>query len=57
MERQIKESTLAQFIPKLDKRKITKAMEKNNSKFAPKCRAFHILNKDIEDVVTKSTQI
>lgn len=32
-------------------------MEKKKSKFSSKYRDFHILTKNIEDVVTKSTQI
>ena len=32
-------------------------MEKHKSKFSLKCRDFHILNKKIEDVVTKITSI
>ena len=39
----------------LDKRMIPKAMEKHKSNYPPKYRFFHILKKNIEDVVTKST--
>ena len=54
MEKEIRESTLAQVMPKLSKGKITKANKKNGNKFSPKYRAFNILQNNIEDVVKKS---
>ena len=41
----------------LDKKMIAKAMKRHKSKFSPKHKAFYILKKNIEDVVTKSTSI
>ena len=55
MEKEIRESTLACVMPKLTKGKITQANKKYGSKFAPKYRAFNILQNNIEDVVKKST--
>ena len=43
MERDIRESTLARVMPDLRKGQITKASKKYASKFAPKYRAFSIL--------------
>ena len=57
MEKDIRESTLARVMPDLSKGQITKASKKYASKFAPKYRAFSILQNQIEDVVKKSTQI
>ena len=57
MERDMRESTLARVMPDLSKGQITKASKKYASKFAPKYRAFSILQNQIEDVVKKSTQI
>ena len=42
-------------MPKLTKGQITKANKKNGGRFAPKYRAFNILQNNIEDVVKKST--
>ena len=55
MEKEIRESTLARVMPELTKGKITKANKKHGIKFAPKYRAFNILQNNIEDVVKKST--
>ena len=55
MEKEIRESTLSCFMPKLTKDQITKANKKHGSKFAPKYKAFNILQNNIEDVVKKST--
>ena len=44
-------------MPDLTKGQITKASKKYARKFAPKYRAFSILQNQIEDVVKKSTQI
>lgn len=57
MEKEIREYTLAQVMLDLLKGKITKANKKHGSKFAPKYRAFNILQNKIENVVTKSTQM
>lgn len=57
MEKEIRESTLAQVMPDLTKGQITKANNKYSGKFTPKYRAFSILQNKIEDVVKKSTQI
>ena len=55
MEKEIREFTLAQVMPNLARGKITKANRKHGGKFAPKYRAFNILQNKIEDVVNKST--
>ena len=57
MEKEIRESTLAQVMPELTKGQITKASKKHGRKFSPKYRAFNILQNNIEDVVNKSTKI
>lgn len=57
MEKEIRESTLAQVMLELTKGQITKANKKHGSKYAPKYRAFNILQNKIKDVVTKSTQM
>ena len=57
MEREIRESTLDHVIPDLTKGQVSKANKKHGSKFAPKYRAFSILQNQIEDVVRKSTQM
>ena len=57
MEKEIKESTLAQVMPDLKRGQITKANKKRGGKFAPKYRAFSILKNKIEDVVNKSTKL
>ena len=55
MEKEIRESTLAQVMPDLTRGQIKKANKKHGGKFAPKYRAFNILQNKIEDVVNKST--
>lgn len=55
MEKEIRESTLAHVMPELAKGQIRKANKKHGTKFAPKYRAFSILQNKIEDVVNKST--
>ena len=55
MEKEIRESTLARVMPELNKGKIRKENKKHERKFAPKYRAFSILQNKIEDVVKKST--
>ena len=55
--RKIKETSLAQEMPELNKVQIAKAMKKYAVSFVPKHRAFSILQNNIEDVVKKSTQI
>lgn len=57
MENEIRESTLAQVMPKLSKGQITKANKKHAGKFTPKYRDFSILQNKIEDVVKNSRQI
>lgn len=44
-------------MPKLTKAKIAKAIKKYVVRFTHKCKAFSILQTNIEDVVKKSTQI
>ena len=44
-------------MPELTKGQITKANKKHGRKFAPKYRAFSILQNKIEDVGKKSTQM
>jgi hypothetical protein len=57
MEKEIRESTLAQVMPNLSRGQITKANKKHAGKFTPKYRAFSILQNKIEDVVNTSTKI
>ena len=57
MEKEIRDSILAQVMPELSKEKVTKANKKNGKKFSPKYRAFNILQNNIEDVVNKSTKM
>ncbi len=57
LERQIRETSLAQVMPKLNKVQIAKAMKKYAIRFVPKYKAFSILQNNIEDVVKKSTQM
>ena len=56
LEKEIRESTLAQVMPKLTRGQITKVSKKHSSNFSPKYRAFWILQNNIEDV-QKSTKI
>ena len=51
IERQIRETTLARVMPELDREKMAKALKKYTRKFAPKYRAFNILQNKVEDVV------
>ena len=55
MEKEIRESTLAHVMLDLIKGKISKANKKHGRKFAPKYRAFNILQNNTEDAVKKST--
>ena len=55
MEKEIRESNLAQVILELRKGKIIKANKKYGNRFSPKYKAFNILQNNIEDVVKKST--
>ena len=57
MEKQIRESTLAQVMPELTRGKITKANKKYGNKFSSKYKAFNILQNNIEGVVNKSTKM
>ena len=57
LERQIRETYLAQVISKLNKSQIAKAMKKYAVIFVPKYRAFSIFQNNIEDVVKKSIQM
>ena len=57
MEKEIRESTLAQVMSELSKGQITKANKKHGNKFSPKYRAFNILQNNIKDVVNKSTKM
>ena len=57
MEKQIRESNLAQVMPELTRGQITKANKKHGNKFSPKYRVFSILQNNIEDVVNKSTKM
>ena len=54
-ERKIRETALAQVMPKLSKARIAKAIKKCVVRFVPKYRAFNILQNNIEDVVEKTT--
>ena len=57
LKKQIRESTLGQVMLELRKGKIVKENKKYGNQFAPKYRAFNILQNNIEDVVKKSTQM
>ena len=57
MEKEIRESILAQVMPELSRGQITKANKKHGNKFSPKYKAFNILQNNIEDVVNKSTKM
>ena len=57
LEKDIRESTLENLIPKLTKGKITKKIKKYGSRFQPKYREFSILQNNIEDVVQKTTKM
>ena len=57
MEKEIRESTLAQVMPDPTRGQLKKGNKKHSGKFTPKYRAFNILQNKIEDVVKKSTQI
>ena len=57
LERQIRETSLAQVMPELTKAQIDKAMKKYVVMFTPKYRAFNILQNNIKDLVKKSTQM
>ena len=57
MEKEIRESTLAQVMLEMTKGKITKANKKHGNKFSPKYKAFSILENNIEDVVNKSIKM
>ena len=54
LERQIKETTLAQVMPELTKGHIAKVVKKYSIRFTPKYKAFNILQNNIEDVLKKS---
>lgn len=57
VERKIRETSLAQVMPKLSKVQIVKAMKKYVIRFIPKYRVFGILQDNIEDVLKKTTQM
>ena len=57
MEKEIRESTLAQVMPELTRGQITKANKKHGTKFTRKYRGFSSLQKNIEDVIKKSTKM
>ena len=57
LEKDIRESKLANLILELKKVKMTKKTKKYGSRFQPKYRAFNILQNNIEDVVQKTTQM
>lgn len=50
-EKKIREGTLAQFMPKLNKKQIAKSMKELNNIFVPKRRVFLILKNKIENIV------
>ena len=51
LERQIRETTLAQLMPKLTKEKFAKVVKMYAARFTLKYRAFSILQNNIEDVI------
>ena len=55
-EIQIRETTLAQMMPELDREKMKKEIKKHVGKFSHKYRVFSILWNNKEDVVQKTTQ-
>ena len=57
LEKQIRESTLANLFPEVKKVQITKKVQKYNNIVQPKYRAFSILQNKIEEVVQRTTQI
>ena len=57
LEKDIRESTLANRFLELTKGKITKKTKKYGSRFQPKYREFNILYNNIEDVVQRTTLI
>ena len=57
MEKEIRESKLAQVMLELTRGQITKANKKHGNKFSPKYKVFSILQNNIEDVVNKSTKM
>ena len=57
MGKEIRESTLTQVMPELTRGQIAKENKKHGGKFAPKYRAFYILQNKIEEVVNKSTKL
>ena len=56
-EKEIRESTLARLLPDLTKSQIVNANKRHNSRFAPKYRAFSILQNNIEEVVRKYSKV
>lgn len=57
IEKQIRETTLAQVMPELSKANMTKAIKRYVAIFVSKYRAFNILQNSIEDVIQKSKQM
>ena len=57
LDKDIRESTLANLFPELTRGKITKKRKKYGSRFQPKYRAFSISQHNIEDVVQRTTQM
>ena len=57
MEKEIRESTLAIFLPDLSKSQIINVVKRQNNRFTPKYGAFSILQNKIEGVVQKSTRL
>ena len=57
LERQIRESTLANLIPNLKNVQIMKKVQKYSYKFQPKNRAFYILQKKLKELEDKTTKM
>ena len=57
LEKEIRESTLANLFPKFKRVQITKNIQKCGSKFQPKHKAFNILQNNIEEAVQRTTQM
>ena len=56
MEKEMRESTLANVVPDLTKEQISNAVKRHNKRFTPKYRAFFILQNKIEEIVQRTTR-
>ena len=56
MEKEMRESTLANILSNLTKEQVTQAIKWHNKRFTPKYRAFSILQNKIEEVLQRTTR-